>query len=67
MKVKEVEKLKKELDFLRSHLGDDYLVKIERKLGSLKSEIVVAVENWIGLGSEQGGEILATDSSDNQP
>jgi len=41
----EVQKLKKELAFLRMHLGDDYLEEIERNLGSLKSEIVVAVEN----------------------
>ncbi|MDO9530483.1 MAG: helicase-related protein [Syntrophales bacterium] len=45
-KTGEVQRLKDELAFLRRHLGDDYLDGIERNLGSLKSEIVVAVENW---------------------
>ena len=47
-KTGEVQRLKDELAFLRRHLGDDYLDAIERNLGSLKSEIVVAVENWTG-------------------
>ncbi len=44
-KEKELKKLKKELSALRVNLGEDYLEEIERKLGSLKSEIVVAFEN----------------------
>jgi hypothetical protein len=41
----ELKKLKEELSYLRSYLGEDYLQEIEKNLGNLNSEIVVAVEN----------------------
>ena len=44
-KQNELKKLKEELSYLRSYLGEDYLQEIEKNLGNLNSEIVVAVEN----------------------
>ena len=36
---------KNELEFVRIYLGDDYLEIIQKRLGSLKSEVIIAVEN----------------------
>ncbi len=35
----------KEIAFVRAHLGEDYLDIIQGRLGSMKSEIIIAVEN----------------------
>jgi len=35
----------KEIAFVRAHLGEDYLDIIQDRLGSMKSEIIIAVEN----------------------
>ncbi len=40
-----IKEFKEELILLRGHLGDDYLDIIEQRLGSLKNEIIIAVEN----------------------
>lgn len=42
----------KELDTLRAHLGENYLEIIEKRLGSLDSEIIISVENQ-RLGEEE--------------
>ena len=34
-----------ELNFVKNHLGEDYLDIIEQRLGSMESEIIIAVEN----------------------
>ncbi len=44
-KPQEIKSFIVELKFIRGHLGDDYLEIIEKRLGSLKSEIIIAVEN----------------------
>lgn len=36
-----------ELDLVRGYLGDDYLEIIKRRLGTLKSEVIIAVENCV--------------------
>ncbi|MFH2102157.1 MAG: helicase-related protein [Chloroflexota bacterium] len=36
---------KEEIRFIRNHMGDDYLEIIQYRLGSLKSEVIIAVEN----------------------
>lgn len=50
-----VQEFQKELAFVRGHLGDDYLEIIQSRLGSMDSEIIIAVENqqradWFNLG-----------------
>ena len=35
----------RELEFVRGYLGEDYLEVIQNRLGSLKSEVIIAVEN----------------------
>lgn len=41
----ELKKIIKELKFLLGYLGDDYLDVIEQRLGSMKTKIIIAVEN----------------------
>lgn len=45
--AKSLKDFKSELEFVRIYLGDDYLDIIQKRLGSLKSEIIIAVENLI--------------------
>lgn len=40
-----IEPFKKELDYVRDHLGEDYLDRLEKKMGSVESEIIIAIEN----------------------
>ena len=40
-----IQEFKRELNFLRNYLGADYLEIVEQRLGSMKSEIIIAVEN----------------------
>jgi len=42
---KDVEKIVDEFGKLKNDLGEDYLEKIQHKLGSMQSEIIVAIEN----------------------
>ncbi len=35
----------KELQVVRGHLGEDYLEIVQQRLGSMKSEIIIAIEN----------------------
>jgi hypothetical protein len=42
---KSLKNFKSELEFVRIYLGDDYLDIIQKRLGSLKSEVIIAVEN----------------------
>jgi SNF2 family DNA or RNA helicase/HKD family nuclease len=41
-----VEAFKKELNFVKAYLGEDYLDIIRSKLGLMKSEVIIAIENW---------------------
>jgi len=41
----ELKEFKKELHFVRNYLGDDYLNIIRARLGSIRSEIIIAIEN----------------------
>jgi len=45
--AKSLENFKSELDFVRIYLGDDYLEVIQHRLGSLKSEVIIAIENQL--------------------
>jgi hypothetical protein len=36
---------KKELQAVRINLGEDYLEVVKKRLGSLKSEVIIAIEN----------------------
>jgi hypothetical protein len=38
---------KKELQEVRTNLGDDYLEVIKKRLGILRSEVIIAIENQI--------------------
>lgn len=51
-----IKEFRNELNFLRGYLGDDYLEIIEQRLGSLKSEIIIAVENQQMNGSDLPGD-----------
>jgi len=42
---KDTAKILDEFEKLRSDLGEDYLEKIKQKLGSMQSEVIVAIEN----------------------
>jgi len=42
---------KRELELVRGNLGDDYLDVIRQRLGSTKSEIIIAVENQFTVNS----------------
>ena len=42
---KDISKILAEFDKLKSDLGADYLDKIKQKLGSMQSEVIVAIEN----------------------
>lgn len=42
---KDIAKILDEFEKLKSDLGEDYLKKIKQKLGSMQSEIIVAIEN----------------------
>ena len=42
---KDISKILNEFDKLKSDLGADYLDKIKQKLGSMQSEVIVAIEN----------------------
>jgi len=42
---------KRELELVRGNLGDDYLDVIRQRLGSTKSEIIIAVENQLTVNS----------------
>ncbi len=37
----------KEVEFVQSHLGDDYLERVEQHISSLQPEIIVAIENRV--------------------
>ena len=43
--AKSLNDFKSELESVRNYLGDDYLEVIQRRLGSLKSEVIIAIEN----------------------
>ena len=45
---KALEDFKNELLFVHNYLGDDYLAIIQQRIGVLKSEIIIAVENIKG-------------------
>lgn len=45
-------KFKKEIQEVRINLGDDYLEVIKRRLGTLKSEVIIAIENQSTNGSK---------------
>jgi len=36
---------KKELQAIRINLGEDHLEVVKKRLGSLKSEVIIAIEN----------------------
>jgi hypothetical protein len=55
----EVEDFKAELDFLRNNWGEDYLDIIEKRLGLLKSEIIIAVENQKRFSSHLPGDMMS--------
>ena len=42
---KDIEKISDEFIKLKNDLGEDYLEKIKNKLGSMQSEVIVAIEN----------------------
>ena len=42
---KDTEKISSEFIKLKNNLGEDYLDKIKYKLGSMQSEVIVAIEN----------------------
>jgi len=42
---KAAKEFKKELLFVRNYLGDDYLKIIRQRLGTIRSEIIIAIEN----------------------
>lgn len=44
-KTKELKQFIKEIDYLKNYLGEDYLAEIEKRLGSIESEVIIAVEN----------------------
>jgi superfamily II DNA/RNA helicase len=44
-KSSSIEDLIKELSYLRSHLGDDYINIVEDRVSSIKKEIIIAIEN----------------------
>jgi superfamily II DNA or RNA helicase/HKD family nuclease len=46
---KSLKNFKSELEFVRIYLGDDYLDIIQKRLGSLKSEVIIAVENCAAI------------------
>jgi hypothetical protein len=48
----------KEIAFVRAHLGEDYLDIIQGRLGSMKSEIIIAVENQQPQNTSLPGEEL---------
>lgn len=45
-KPKELEKFKKEIEYLRRKLGDDYLNVIKKRIADNYHEIIIAVENY---------------------
>lgn len=47
-KQKELEKFKKEIDYLHRKLGDDYLDVIKKRIADNYHEIIIAVENYSG-------------------
>ena len=58
-----VEAYKKELDFVRTHLGEDYLDIIRSKLGPMKSEVIIAIENQgVGINSMSPEDIVKENS-----
>jgi len=44
-KSKAIADFKSELDIVRISLGEDYLEDVKRRLGTLKSEVIIAIEN----------------------
>jgi hypothetical protein len=46
-KKTDVKRFSKEIDYLRNYLGESYLEEVERKLGSTKSEVIIAYENRV--------------------
>lgn len=46
-KKKDLKQFVKEIDFLRNYLGENYLQEVEIRLGPVKSEVIIAVENRI--------------------
>ena len=45
-------RFRKELEYLRQSLGDDYLERIEKRVRESRSEIIIAVENIISTSGE---------------
>jgi len=43
--AKSLTDFKAELEFVRNYLGEDYLKVIQQRLGTLKSEVIIAIEN----------------------
>jgi superfamily II DNA or RNA helicase len=43
--AKSLADFKAELEFVRNYLGEDYLEIIKKRLGTLKSEVIIAIEN----------------------
>ena len=42
---KEIKALTNEINWVRSHFGDDYLDKILKRVDNQKNEVIIAVEN----------------------
>ncbi len=47
-KQKELERFKKEIEYLRRNLGEDYLDVIKKRIADNYHEIIIAVENYSG-------------------
>ncbi len=47
-KAKSIEDFRTELKTVRTNMGDDYLEIIKQRLGNLKSEVIIAIENQRG-------------------
>ncbi len=46
---KDIKKIREELSEIREILGNDYLRKIEQRLGQLQKEVIIAIENVKGV------------------